>query len=47
MAGNDQIDAANGAVERIECGAGTDVVRADAGDRLRNCDRIYRLRRIE
>jgi Ca2+-binding RTX toxin-like protein len=42
-AGRDVIDAANGSVETISCGTGRDVVRADAGDRLRGCERVFRL----
>jgi Ca2+-binding RTX toxin-like protein len=41
--GNDAIDAANGSTERIRCGAGRDVVRADATDRLSGCERVFRL----
>ena len=46
-AGNDEINAANGVREtRINCGSGRrDVVRADASDRVRGCERIFRLRR--
>ncbi|MDQ3857933.1 MAG: hypothetical protein M3327_05720, partial [Actinomycetota bacterium] len=44
--GNDTIDAANGvAGERANCNAGQDRVLADAGDRLRGCELIFRLRR--
>jgi hypothetical protein len=42
--GNDRIDAANGFKDRISCGSGTDVVRADANDRVSGCERVYRLR---
>ena len=45
--GNDVVDAANGVREtRVNCGAGRrDVVRADANDRVRGCERIFRLER--
>src|SRR3712207_9465510 len=44
--GRDVVDAANGSVERIDCGSGRDVVRADARDRLRGCERVFRLRLV-
>ena len=41
--GNDQIRARNGAVDRINCGAGRDSVRADRRDRVAdNCERVRR-----
>lgn len=40
--GNDRIEAANGRRERVNCGSGRDVVRADQGDRLRGCERVKR-----
>ena len=41
--GDDVVDAANGSVERIDCGSGRDTVRADGRDRLRGCERVFRL----
>ena len=43
-AGRDVIDAANGSVETINCGSGRDTVRADSTDRVRGCERVFRLR---
>ncbi len=41
--GNDRISARNGEVDRINCGAGRDGVRADARDRVAdNCERVRR-----
>ena len=36
--GRDTIDVANGRRDRVDCGGGTDSVKADKGDRLRNCE---------
>jgi len=43
-AGNDNIVAANGRHEKIDCGKGRDRVRADRGDRLRGCEKVLRVR---
>lgn len=43
--GNDNITAANGRVERIDCGSGRDKVRADRRDRLKRCEIVRRTRR--
>jgi Ca2+-binding RTX toxin-like protein len=40
--GNDAIFAADGAVDRIDCGAGKDTVRADRKDVVRNCEKVTR-----
>jgi uncharacterized delta-60 repeat protein len=40
--GNDTIYSRNGVAEIVECGPGRDVVKADAKDRLRNCERRAR-----
>ena len=40
--GNDRINVANGRRDVVDCGAGRDVVKADKGDKLKNCEkRIY------
>jgi Ca2+-binding RTX toxin-like protein len=41
-AGRDQINAKDGKRDRVNCGLGTDRVRADGKDRLRGCERITR-----
>ena len=38
-AGNDIVDARDGNAERVDCGPGTDAVRADPTDRLVGCER--------
>ena len=44
-AGNDRIRVANGSRDRVVCGTGRDVVRADAADRVgRSCERVLRTR---
>jgi len=43
-AGDDKIDAADGAIDRVDCGPGVDRVRADAFDRVRGCERERLLR---
>lgn len=43
-AGNDAISAVDGVRETIECGSGTDTVRADRRDRLRHCEKVTRRR---
>jgi Ca2+-binding RTX toxin-like protein len=40
----DVIDATNGSVETINCGAGRDTVRAASSDRMIGCERVFRLR---
>jgi hemolysin type calcium-binding protein/WD40 repeat protein len=40
--GNDAIVAADGAVDRIDCGAGKDTIRADRKDVVRNCEKVTR-----
>ncbi|MEJ7716969.1 MAG: PKD domain-containing protein [Thermoleophilaceae bacterium] len=40
--GDDTVNSANGKRETVSCGGGRDVVRADAADRLRGCERIIR-----
>lgn len=42
--GSDRINSANGTKETVSCGGGQDVVRADAVDRLRGCERVTRAR---
>ncbi len=42
---DDYIDAANGRRERVSCGKGRDRVRADRTDRVRRCERIFRVRK--
>jgi Ca2+-binding RTX toxin-like protein len=45
-AGNDRIDAVNGARDVVDCGRGHDAVVADRTDRVaRNCERVTRRRR--
>jgi Ca2+-binding RTX toxin-like protein len=44
--GDDVINAANGVRERADCGAGRDRVRADREDRLRDCERVFRLESV-
>ena len=41
-AGPDRLDARDGRRETVVCGAGPDIVRADARDRLVGCERISR-----
>jgi len=41
-AGNDFVQAAFGGVDTVDCGAGNDVVSADATDRLTNCETVSR-----
>lgn len=44
--GDDRIQAANGRQDRVSCGAGRDLVRADASDRTgRDCERVRTARR--
>ena len=43
--GADRIDVVDGARDTVDCGPGRDRVRADAGDRLRRCERVQRVRR--
>ena len=40
--GDDTVNSANGKRETVSCGGGRDVVRADAADRLRGCERVIR-----
>jgi hypothetical protein len=40
--GNDAVQAAFGGVDGVDCGAGRDVVSADAADRVRNCELVSR-----
>jgi Ca2+-binding RTX toxin-like protein len=42
--GNDRLRAANGSFDRVDCGPGRDVARADRVDRVRGCERV-RIRR--
>ena len=42
--GNDRLNAVNGRVDRLVCGRGTDVARADGVDRLVGCERVRRRR---
>jgi hypothetical protein len=43
--GNDRVNAVNGSRDRISCGSGRDVVRADRTDRVsKNCERVIRTR---
>jgi Ca2+-binding RTX toxin-like protein len=42
--GNDRLNAANGSFDRVNCGPGRDIVRADRVDRVRGCERV-RVRR--
>jgi hypothetical protein len=39
-AGNDTIDAVGGGVDRINCGAGRDVVRLSGNDLIKNCEKV-------
>jgi Ca2+-binding RTX toxin-like protein len=41
-AGDDAIDARDGRREQVRCGAGTDRVEADRGDRVAGCERVVR-----
>jgi hypothetical protein len=41
-AGNDRIEAADGQVDRVDCGAGRDRVVADRNDVVRNCETVVR-----
>jgi len=43
--GTDTISAANGRIEKIDCGSGRDSVRADRKDRIKGCERVRRTRR--
>jgi Ca2+-binding RTX toxin-like protein len=43
--GKDTISAANGRVEKIDCGSGRDSVRADRKDKVKHCERVRRTRR--
>ena len=43
--GKDSIDAANGRVERVDCGSGRDSVRADRKDKVKRCEKVRRTRR--
>jgi hypothetical protein len=40
--GNDRIDVAGGGLDRVSCGPGTDLVAADATDRLSGCEIVSR-----
>jgi Ca2+-binding RTX toxin-like protein len=40
--GNETINALDGEIDDVDCGAGRDAVRADKLDRLRNCERVTR-----
>ena len=40
--GNDRIDVAGGGLDRVSCGRGTDLVAADATDRLSGCEVVSR-----
>ena len=40
--GNDRIDVAGGRLDRVSCGRGTDLVAADATDRLSGCEVVSR-----
>jgi hypothetical protein len=40
--GNDRIDVAGGGLDRVSCGLGTDLVAADATDRLSGCEVVSR-----
>jgi hypothetical protein len=40
--GNDAVQAAFGGVDRVDCGAGQDIVSADASDRLQGCEVVAR-----
>jgi hypothetical protein len=40
--GDDFIQAAFGGIDRVDCGAGNDLVSADLGDRLVNCETVVR-----
>lgn len=42
--GDDRVTSANGKRETVNCGGGRDVVRADATDRLRGCERVLERR---
>jgi Ca2+-binding RTX toxin-like protein len=42
--GNDRLNAANGSFDRVNCGPGRDIARADRVDRVRGCERV-RIRR--
>jgi Ca2+-binding RTX toxin-like protein len=42
--GNDRLNAANGSFDRVNCGRGRDIARADRVDRVRGCERV-RVRR--
>lgn len=42
--GNDAIDVANSSLDNVDCGTGTDSVRADAGDRVQpSCEIVTRV----
>ena len=40
--GNDRLHAVNGSIDRLNCGGGNDVARADRVDRLAGCERVRR-----
>jgi Ca2+-binding RTX toxin-like protein len=42
--GNDRLHAVNSSVDRLSCGRGNDVARADRADRLSGCERVRRRR---
>lgn len=44
-AGRDSIDARDGTRDLVVCGAGRDVARVDARDRVRGCERVIRPKR--
>jgi Ca2+-binding RTX toxin-like protein len=43
-AGNDVVDAVNGRIELVRCGAGKDRARVDRRDRVSSCERVTRVR---
>lgn len=43
-AGRDTINSANGKVETVKCGSGTDSVKADRRDKLSKCEKVKRLK---
>ena len=44
-AGNDRLNAVNGTSDLVNCGRGRDRARVDTTDRVRNCERVRRVRR--
>jgi Ca2+-binding RTX toxin-like protein len=43
--GSDLLNSVNGRVDRLNCGSGRDIARADRRDRVRGCERVRRRRR--